>query len=337
MRRLLLDSGAFSVWNRGATIDLDAYIQFCIDHPTVSYFVNLDVIPGKPGDVKSLTKDAIEGAAQAGWDNYQKMLRRLPIEKVVPVFHQNDGFHWLEKYLDFGTPYIGISPANDRSTSQRLVWMEQVKKWVVNSAGQSIVKMHGFAVTSFRLMKFWQWESVDSASWLRVAANGSIYVPYLLRGECDYSRSPFLLSVSPKSPNRADRGAHILSCSPLIKQQMTKYLDDIGMGLGEWVVEPVEKGHRLDDHELWWDKTKTQVLRTTKKGVATCHQRRFWANVVFLKKANDVLPVEHIYFAGSGQHPKVEQEIDRRLLSYYDIASGNAVKKTFDFHLEQLG
>lgn len=335
----ILDSGAFSVWNRGETIDLDQYIQFCVDHADCSYFVNLDIIPGKPNDVKSKTPSLIESACQGGWDNYQRMIKRLPLEKVVPVFHQGDSYDWLEKYLDFGTPYLGISPANDRTTEQKMTWLAEVKKYIFDSAGRPIVKTHGFAVTAFRLMKFMQWHSVDSASWVRSAAYGTVYVPMQRKGEWRYDIEPFMLNVSPKSPTRDERQKHLTSLSPTVSAIVEKYLTEMRMPVGSYEVVQVPEGHKKGENELWFEKgKKDKVVRTTKKGVMTCHQRRFYLNWQFLKNANDVLPVDHIYFAGAGGslRDEIEYRLGNRLMAYPEISQCKKAGEVFRRHMEIL-
>ena len=46
MMDILLDSGAFSAWNRGERIDLSAYIDFVKANKGLNFrYINLDVIP----------------------------------------------------------------------------------------------------------------------------------------------------------------------------------------------------------------------------------------------------------------------------------------------------
>lgn len=335
----ILDSGAFSVWNRGETIDLDEYIRFCSDAPTCSYYVNLDIIPGKPNDVKSKTPALIESACQGGWDNYQKMLKTLPLEKVIPVFHQGDSFNWLERYLNFGTPYIGISPANDRTTVQKLLWLDEVQKYIFDSQGNPIVKTHGFAVTSFRLMKTMKWHSVDSASWVRSAAYGTVYVPMLVSTGWRYDVEPFLLSVSPKSPSREERQKHITTLSPTVKQQVLRYLEEKKMPVGDFEIVRVPEGYKRLENELWYEKgKKDQIVRKISNGVVTCHQRRFYLNWQFLKNANAVLPVDHIYFAGAGGslRDEIEYRLGNRLMAFPEIKTSKSARAVFFRHMELL-
>ena len=138
----MLDSGAFSVWNKGISIDLDAYITYCLKHPYIAYYVNLDVIPGSVSDMASLSSGAISKACEEGWKNYLTMLKKLPIGKVIPVFHQGDDYKWIKKYIDHGCTYIGISPSNDRTTKQKVAWLKEVQQHIGDKKGNPIIRTH---------------------------------------------------------------------------------------------------------------------------------------------------------------------------------------------------
>jgi len=332
---LMLDSGAFAVWNRGESVDLDQYIQFCVDNPGVSYYVALDVIPGRPNDITSLTQSTIDGACAAGWDNYQRMLKHLPVEKVIPVFHQGDSLEWLERMLDFGSPYIGISPANDRTTAQRLKWLATVRPTVTSSDGRPLVKMHGFAVTGFRLMKSFPWYSVDSATWVQQGGRGVIYAPQVSHDEPDFSREPFQLAVSDVSPIKGEFNKHVLCLSPTVKRGVDKFLASCRVSYGESERVDVGEGYKLKKGwERWAVKGKT-IVRVKSKGIMTCDQRRKLVNAMFFMRANEALPVEKIYLAGMGVKPKIEKMIQNRLLSYVEVL-GHGGKKAFEWHRDYV-
>ena len=180
---LLLDSGAYSVWNVGGVVDLDRYIQFCKDHPGVSYYVSLDVIIGKKGDDRTKRADAVEASCQESWSNYQKMISVLPIEKVIPVFHRGENFKWLEKYLKFGCPYIGFGQIGTGGGEGQGHYLDQIRKFVCGADGRPVVKTHGFAVTAYELMLSFPWHSVDSASWIRAGSYCDVYFPAVKDGE----------------------------------------------------------------------------------------------------------------------------------------------------------
>lgn len=327
---LMLDSGAFSVWTTGAEIDIDVYINFCLRYPGVSYYVCLDKIPGNPGSEIRRTPELLEAAAEATWQNYLRMIERLPKEKVIPVFHRGESFRWLEKYLEFGCPYVGFGQIvfGGSKDSQR-AYLREISKRVLDSAGRLIVKTHGFAVTSFPLMSFIPWHSVDSASWLKQAAFGVIYIPYRNNtGEYLYDRTPFLLNTSPKSPSRDDLGVHISNLSPTIKKTVYDYLDSIKAKVGKFEIVKVPSSYKKPPEELWFDKKKDSVIRTVEEGVVSSHQHRFRANAAYIRKANEVLPVDHIYFAGGegSVDDRVEYRLVNRLMSYHKVGASETTK-----------
>lgn len=336
--RLMVDSGAFSVWSKGATIDLDAYIRFCHDHPDVRYYVGLDVIPGKMFQKRTVTTEGTEASCKASWDNYQEMLRQgLPKAKVIPVYHQNDDLRWLKRYLEFGTPYVGISPANDSTTEGKLRYLDTVKPYIFNRDGSLAVRTHGFAVTSYRLMKYMDWWSVDSASWKLSAAWGGIYFPVTHHGRDDYSKPPLLVGVSPMSPTVQKRQQHVDSMSPRVKARLLDYLAAAGVSLGRQKIVQESAGYRLDreDGETWYDKSRHLVLKVMERGVANNLNDRLLVNARYVRKANKVLPVRHIYFAGAPvPDERVERALRNRLLSFHEM-KGASCLRCLAFH-EQL-
>lgn len=337
----MLDSGAFSVWSQGKTIDLEAYIAFCKLNPEVSYYVNLDVIPGKPGqkegrflaggllDHDDNLSEEIEKSCQQGWNNYQQMLEHLPFEKVIPVFHQDDGFKWLKKYVDFGTPYIGISPANDRTTSlkqdSKARWMDELVPLLFHRDGRPKIKTHGFAVTSFALMKFWQWHSVDSASWKLQGAWGSIYIPKGLvstdkRVKYLFGDSPISLGISPLSPTKSKPDAHFTNLSPSVKERVVEFIAFMGYDYGKWRITNADKDHQpTRGWEYWIDKEAGELMVVEEQGVATHHALRCLFNGEYMLRTQPYLPVDHIYLAGAPMAYWVEPYLTNRLLSFVDV------------------
>lgn len=170
--RIMIDSGAFSVWSNGGTINLEDYGNFCIQvkkllSPNIELnVVNLDVLPGKWGFVP--TKEQIDESAKKGWEN-MLYLEGLGL-KVIHVFHQHEDFDILDR-LCAHSDYIGISPANDVSNKEKLAWMNKVFGKIRNK-----VRTHGFAVTSHRQLYNFPYYSADSSSWVTPARYGRIPV-----------------------------------------------------------------------------------------------------------------------------------------------------------------
>jgi hypothetical protein len=282
---LMMDSGAFSVWNLGEEIDLDAYIQFCKEYLNeLDYIVALDVIPGSPGRHR-ISAAEVDACCQQGWKNYQKMLRAgLPVEKVMPVFHQGDDFRWLERFMSRGVPYFGISPANDRTSGQRQSWLDVCMKYVCDKRGMPLAKFHGFAVTSVKLMRRYPWYSCDSASWLRHAMYGCVVLPPRnSKGEWDYSGTPWVVGFSARS---SGKGWHYLRMGLERQKVLKEYLQLIGLSLGvsSYRTEPpgykVQKGVEsitLKTPEAW---TVETVLE---EGVSNSTTIRALANKIFFE------------------------------------------------------
>jgi len=177
---LIIDSGAFSIWNKGGSLDLQDYINFLKDFEKKHmskfnevWFVNLDVIPGNQGD-KFISTEQIRQAADDGFENYLKM-RNEGWDNVIHVFHQGESIDVLDRLLDTDPKYVGISPSNDSMTAARKIWLTEAFNRIEQTKGY--VKTHGFAVTSIALMDAFPWFSVDSTSWFMIGMYGKLCIP----------------------------------------------------------------------------------------------------------------------------------------------------------------
>jgi hypothetical protein len=203
--KILIDSGAFSAWNKGKEVDFDTYIQYCktaladprAKNKTIRV-VNLDVIPGKKGETSNLTKSIkkedkaiIEDAARAGYNNLLYFIENgiTPIH----VFHQGEDFKWLEKMVE-RTDYIGISPANDVGMDQKRLWIDRTFSFLERN--KIDVKTHGFAVWSPSIILNYPWTSCDAATWRLLAAYGGIFYPVGGYANPDFKQNPLCMAVS---------------------------------------------------------------------------------------------------------------------------------------------
>ena len=121
---ILLDSGAFSAFNLGERIDLDDYVGFVKANKGLIYrCINLDVIPGNFGN-REWRPEAIEAAAAASYANQQKM--KEAGLNPIPVFHQDENFRWLEKYLADDEDYICLSASQRAGRPEKLTWLRRL-------------------------------------------------------------------------------------------------------------------------------------------------------------------------------------------------------------------
>ena len=336
--RLMMDSGAFTVFTQGTKIDLNDYIRFCLKYPKVTAYICLDVIPPSVGTVqKRPNAEELEWSAQLGFKNYCEMVRALPEERVVAVWHTAESKRWLDKYLDMGVPYLGIGGVAEKGPT-RLKILQEIRQYL--SSRQSGIKLHGFGLTTFDTMSALPWYSVDSSTWVKASAYGIICTPVCLNGRPSFKVPPFKVGVSPQSPANDSRNKHWSNLTPIVKQQVETYLKSIGMGLGEYEIVPVGSGHkRKRREELWLNDKKTHVVRIIRRGVSTCHRRRSWVNILFYQGANQALPIEDLYLAGAegALVPSMEARITRRMMSYHRVASGKRERERFEEYLETVG
>lgn len=172
---VIIDSGAFTVWNKGGEIDIDKYIEFCLKQPSNWWFINLDVIP-KTG---SSQKD-IDICCEQGFENYEYL--RSKLTNVLPVYHYGDNELWLKKYMD-RTDYIGISPANDTHEVVKRKFLKQCF-----SITQRTHKTHGLGYSSFEGLTMFPFYSVDSISFKKVR----VYIDGMKRTFWSNSKMEFL-------------------------------------------------------------------------------------------------------------------------------------------------
>jgi hypothetical protein len=218
--RILLDSGAFSAWNKKLEVDFQAYIDFALQyHDVVEGIVVLDSIPGSFGETR-LTPAQVRKSAEKSWKNFQIMLEAgIDREKLIPVFHQNEEDEFLQMMID-EAPYFGLSPANDRSTVEKMKWLDRCMRLATDEKGMPRNKWHGFAVTAVRLMLRYPWYSVDSASWRISAAYGKILV--VLKAD------PLIVGFYDISSKVTYKEGHVDQFSPRVKKLFQDHVESKG-------------------------------------------------------------------------------------------------------------
>jgi len=191
--RLFLDSGAYTAWKQRQTIDVRAYVDFVREaEPWLAVYANLDVIPGRPDRVRT-TADA-EASATQSYRNLQIM--KDTGLKPLPVFHQGERFHWLEKMLQEGEDYIGVSTAKNLPDDVQRRWLDDFFREVSDKQGRPLIRVHGFGAAHVRLLRRYPFHSVDSAGWSIAGAYGKIYVPPYRDGKPDWLGDPEMTTVS---------------------------------------------------------------------------------------------------------------------------------------------
>ena len=223
---LVLDSGAYSAWVQKRPVLLDDYIEYIkANQEHIDHYINLDVIPGEFGRVP--TSDEVEKSAQEGWDNMMRM-RDAGLDPV-PVYHQGERIEWLWRMMDEAKcDYIGISPANDRHTPQKRIWLDMVFDFITDDDGMPLIKTHGFGVTSVPLICRYPWYTADSTTWALMGGYGKVMFPHYDGGKYVYSRKPYIIEISDQSAKRRASPTHFDNLAPSMQRQLEEYV--IGAG-----------------------------------------------------------------------------------------------------------
>lgn len=218
---LMLDSGAFGAWTRGQEIDVEDYIVFVREYGHLFHtIVNLDVIPGDFGRTK--TPQDVEIGAVRSYENLQAMKDAgIP---AIPVFHQGERWCHLERLLEDGEPYIGISPSGD-SISMNHGWFDEVFTRITDSEGRPYVKTHGFGVTAVPVLFKYPWYSFDSVTWVIKSGYGCIFIPNTNSLGFDYTSPPVSVWVT-GSERKNDRYEMEMQ-GPSIIDLTRKYIEEV--------------------------------------------------------------------------------------------------------------
>lgn len=181
-KTLFIDSGAFSIHTGKANTTVDEYLDYLnsIDGD-FDVCAQLDTIPGHFGQPKS-EEDYIESARKS-WENFLYMRTKMKSpDKLMPVQHFGESFDHLKMMLEWrdesGQPlhYLGISPANDASQSEKNIYLREVNE-VIKASSNPNVKTHLYGMTSIDALSKYDCYSADSISHRLIAGYCKILVP----------------------------------------------------------------------------------------------------------------------------------------------------------------
>lgn len=192
---------------------------------TVTVYTNLDIVNNP----------------QATWEN-QRYLESRGLNPI-PVWHFGSDVRWLQRYLKKGYDYIGIGGLVPNPYSVIKPALDEIfAKYLTDSRGYPVVKLHGFAATGVALMTRYPWYSVDSSSWIKYANYGTLLIPQKVRGEWRYTQMCYKINVSGKSPSQKEYGRHYKTLSKQMKVLFGNYVREMGFTLGKSEFHTDEKG-----------------------------------------------------------------------------------------------
>lgn len=203
--KVFLDSGAFSSFTKGTTIDLGGYCDFI--------HRNADII-----ECASVL-DAI-GDPLATWHNQHEMERRGV--RALPCYHTGEDPRYLEHYVA-NYEYITLGGLVGSSTKALITWLDTVwDKYLVDGAGRPKLKVHGFGITSRPVMSRYPWYSIDSAGWVQLSSAGGILHP-------DHG----YIYISSTSPSRKEEGRHFDTFSEVERALLAAEFERVGYTVDE--------------------------------------------------------------------------------------------------------
>lgn len=219
--RFFLDSGAYSAWSKNSAIDLDEYCAFIkANIEKIEAYACLDVIPGAPGRIATAAER--ETAAEATWRNFLYMQREGL--QPLPVFHYGEPWRFLDRMLAHGCDYIGIGGLVSVPSKERRAWLDDLFLRICDAEGFPKVKTHGFGMTALVLMFRYPWHSVDSTTWIKITANGAVYLPQLVDGEFVFDQTPSVIVVSANNPKANQDQKHGDSLPPAHRAILDRWL-----------------------------------------------------------------------------------------------------------------
>lgn len=185
--KVFLDSGAFSAFSKGVEINLPEYCEYIKQ--------NDDIIERIDGIPLYSVLDGI-GDPLKTYQN-QLAMERLGV-RPLPCFHYGEDERYLEWYMK-NYDYITIGGMVPITTPQLYLWLDRIfDRYLTDGAGRPKLRVHGFGLTTIGLMERYPWFSVDSSSWVQIAANGAIYI-----------RKWGTIFISKGSPTVKEPGRHL--------------------------------------------------------------------------------------------------------------------------------
>lgn len=227
--RIMMDSGAFTAWNIGKPVQLADLMRYN-DEVVTRYggqhefvFIALDVIPGERS--RPATAEDVANAKHESYENYLKMRDHYGYDKVLPVYHSQDQEPSLRDAYRALAPYVCLSMDQRMPEKSRLEWAMR------NAIGDN--KYHGLAATGNNMVSLIDWFSVDSSSWVTVAAMGNILWP---------AEGRFIvLPISSTSPQRHERGKHLATLNPVEQEAALKLIASLGYSAEEMWTSHIER------------------------------------------------------------------------------------------------
>jgi hypothetical protein len=268
--KVLLDCGAFSASKGKGTINLEKYISFIHKWKDnlENYFV-LDVI--------------YDG--ETTWKN-QKIMEDAELTPL-PIFHQGTDVKYLYRCMEY--PYFGMGGVGGKGYSFKDIVMAHDKCWdiICDDKGYPKNKVHGFGITSPKVMLRFPFFSLDSTSWVINSRYGHVIIPRFSNGKPNYELLPQFISVCGVTRYTGDSisGRYIFNFSDSERERIINYIESKGLKFGksEFKHEPLD--YKLKENEQWAESKK---IARGKRKVEIVVERGLTNNILDRDKCNAI-------------------------------------------------
>jgi hypothetical protein len=238
--KILLDSGAFSVSKSKGQIDLQEYIKFIykwMDY-LEGYFV-LDVI----------------NEAEPTWVN-QRIMEDAGL-KPIPVYHQATEIKYLHKCMDY--EFFGMGGVGGKGYSFKEIVETHNKTWniICDNNGYPKNKVHGFGITSPKIMLRFPFWSVDSTSWVINSRFGHVIIPRFIGSKPNYDTEPQFISVCGYTRYTTSPERYFNAFSPSERDRIFEYIESKGFKFGKSEFKYEDLKYKKKDNEIWAESRKT--------------------------------------------------------------------------------
>lgn len=188
--KIFVDSGAFSAFTKGITLNTDKYIEYLnnkVNEYNLNMVAQVDTIPGTYGlDSTSTSKLCI--------NNFLYMIERMKNPDIlVPVHHYGESFEDLKKLVKLevnGRPlqYLCLARSGKMTLDLLLPYLDEAFEIILEYNPN--LKVHGLGMSDINLLEKYPFYSSDSSTHLQLAVRGLILIPHLGNG----SRNAIVIS-----------------------------------------------------------------------------------------------------------------------------------------------
>lgn len=239
--KLFIDSGSFSAWTKGVTINVDDYISFINQYDKYfTVYASVDNIPGEPKTTTTATQKEVDESADKTWENFLYMRSKVnDPDKLLCTFHCGESYNHLTKILEYRDEYgpikyLGLGGMVGKSDFVLKGFLMKCFDIISKSSNPNI-KVHAFGMTKYDYLNQFPFTSTDSTTWLMTASYGNIII----------NTKPIYISDHGLLDND-----NIINKSPIIKLEFENKLKNYGYTLEELTAD-YKKRRLFNLRSLW--------------------------------------------------------------------------------------